>query len=148
VYWLRVVALVSVLALAVAVPAFGALTPTQYRSQATSICKSTSSKLKSLGEPSKKSEVNAFLKKALPIFRGQWEALKKLDPPPAYRFLHLKVLSLEKQQIDGIGKVIKQIDDGADPITVFTDLDKKLGPIGDAETKAWDKLHVPACASL
>jgi hypothetical protein len=128
--------------------AFAASSPSDYRNQAGAICRSTSSSLKKLKQPTKKSDVNSYFKAALPLFEKQLESLQKLDPPPSYRFLHGKVLSLEKQQIDGISKLIKQIDGGADPEKAFDAIDKKLGPVGDAETAAWKKLHVPACASI
>jgi hypothetical protein len=135
-------------ALAGAGSALAVSSPSTYRDQAGVICRSTSSSLKRLKQPTKKADVNSYFKAALPLFERQWESLKKLDPPPVYRFLHAKVVSLEKQQIDGISKLIKEIDGGADPETAFDAIDKKLGPIGDAETAAWKKLHVPACASI
>jgi hypothetical protein len=142
------VAVAAAVALAGAGVALAAATPAQYRSQATTICKATSSRLDALAQPTKKAEVNAYFKAALPIFRKQWEHLKKLDAPPVYRYLHSKVLSLEKQQIDGVAKLIGQIDDGADPEQAFKALEKSLGKVGDAETAAWKKLRIPACAQL
>ena len=78
----------------------------------------------------------------------QRKALEKLDPPRSYRYLHQKILGLEKQQIDGVSKLIDRIDSGADAKQAFAALDKSLSPVGLAETAAWNKLRVPACADL
>lgn len=123
-------------------------TPTEYRAQASSICKGTSAKLAKVKAPESASGIGQFLKQVLPIFRGQHAALKRLSPPTALLFLHTKALGLETRQIDGIQALIEQIDEGADPAKAFNATDAVLAEVGTAESAAWRKLRIPACASL
>src|SRR5207247_8761052 len=100
----------------------------RYRTQAGAICTATSAKLKKVKAPRTKKEIGPFLEESLPIFEGQYGKLKKLDPPKVLRFLHGKVLKLERQQIDGIQDLIDAIDAGADPATAFPTVGKRLAP--------------------
>jgi hypothetical protein len=140
--------LVLACALAAAGGAFASTTPAQYRARTTAICSSTSKRLDALKPPTKKSEIGAYFESALPIVEGQWKALRKLDPPSPYRYLHLRILGFEKQEIDGVSKLIDRIGSGVDAKQAFDSLDKSLSPVGVAETAAWNKLRVPACADL
>lgn len=135
-------------ALALAGVAAASSTPAQYRSQAGVICKATSAGLAKLHNPKTKAELVPFIKKGLPLFQAQYDKLKRLSPPSSLRSLHQKALSLEKQQIDGLQGFLDQVAKGADPTKAFAAADKKLSPIGDAETATWKKLQIPACASL
>jgi len=137
-----------VLALGTAGIALAGTSPAQYRAQATTICKGTSAKLAKVKSPQVPKDVNPFLKAAVPIFQEQHDKLGKLTPPKIYKFLHKKVLTLEQEQIDGLKDVISKVDKGGDPKKTFTAAEGKLGPIADAETAAWKKLRVPACANL
>jgi hypothetical protein len=139
---------VAALALLLAGVAVASSTPTQYRAQAAAACKVTSAGLAKLAQPKTKAELAPFIKKGLPLFKAQYAKIKQLSPPSSLRTLHLKALSLEKQQIDGLQSFLDQVAKGADPTKTFAATDKKLSPIGDAETATWNKLHVTACANI
>jgi hypothetical protein len=123
-------------------------TPAEYRAQASSICEGTSAKLAKVKAPESASSIGPFLKRVLPIFRGQHTALKRLRPPKALLFLHTKALGLETRQIDGIQSLIEEIEEGADPAKAFQATDAVLAEVGTAESATWRKLRIPACASL
>jgi hypothetical protein len=135
---------VGVLALALAATAV-ASTPGQYRARANAICTVANAKLKRVKTPKSKGDIGPFLKSSLPIFRGQYNELKRLHPPAALKADHGKVLTLEKQQLDGLQVVIDQIDGGADPVKAFGAAEKRLSKVGAAELATWRKLGVKAC---
>jgi hypothetical protein len=144
-------AAIAALAVAGAMTVAGAAlatTPAQYRQQATTICKNSSAKLKAVRAPASPKDFSRFLKAATPIFESQYNALRKLAPPAALRFLHGKALAAEQGQLVGIRALITALDKSSNPEATFKRFDKKLSPLSDAEDAAWRKLHVPACASL
>jgi hypothetical protein len=138
---------IAVVAL-VAPAAVFAATPSEYRTQATAVCKGTSAKLAKIESPQTAVQLNRFLKASLPVLRSHYAALNRLSPPRALRSLHLKALRLEKRQIDGIQALVRKIDGGADPEEAFNAADARLSKAGDAEAATWTKLRVPACAEL
>jgi hypothetical protein len=155
------IVLAAALALAGAGAALASLSPSQYRAQATTICKGTSTGFnkaipggfQGLRGPwfvtaGFERDIEGLLKLMLPVFHGQYDKLKKLDPPKVYRFLHAKVLSLEKQQLDGVQVVLDQIRGGTAPQKAFDAANAKLKPLADAELTAWSKLGVPACRTV
>jgi hypothetical protein len=99
-------------------------------------------------QPASIKDFDRFLKDSLPVFRSQYVALSKLSPPATLRYLHLKALKAEQQQLAGIQAAITKMDSGADPRKTYDAMDKQLSPISDAETAAWKKLRIPACASI
>jgi hypothetical protein len=142
------VALLSVLVVLASAGAAAALTLPDYRTRATSICKQTSAKLAKVKSPQSAEDLGRFLKGTLPVFRAHRTALQRLSPPKSLSALHLRVLRLEKQQIDGIQALVKRIDRGADPAKAFDAANTKLSKVGDAESAAFLKLDLPACANL
>jgi hypothetical protein len=145
---LRLAVLLALIVLAHAGVAAAALTPTQYQARAAAVCKATSAKLKTFGSPKTKDEFVVLIKKAVPVFRTQYSKLKALEPAANLRPLHVKVLGLEKKQLDEIQKFLDQVDGGADIEKAYRALDAKLSTVSDAEAATWKKLRVPACANL
>ena len=144
----RLAVAVTLLVLALAGSAVAALTPSQYRTKATAICKATSAKLEALPTAKTKKDFAPLIKKALPIFRAQYGRLKALSPPASLRPLHVKMLGLEKQQLDGIEKFLDQVDGGVNVEKAYNAMDARLGKVSDAETATWKKLQIPTCARL
>jgi hypothetical protein len=144
----RVNAIVAAAALLAAASADAALSPMQYRQQASAICRTTTVKLKTVKAPTSKADFNRFLKQALPIFTAQYRALRRLSVPRLLRALHAKALTAEKLQLDGIQAGIAKLDAGADPTATFNAMDRTLSPISAAEDAAWRRLHVAACVSV
>jgi len=125
-----------------------AATPTQYRRQATAICKTTSAKLRMITAPAAPKDFSRFLKQATPVFERQYHSLQKLTPPSVLSFLHRKALTAEQGQLVGIRALIAALDKSSNPRATFNLFDKKLSLLSDAEDAAWKKLHVPACVSV
>jgi hypothetical protein len=143
-----VAAVAGALALTVAAAATAATTPAQYRQQATAICKRTSAKLKAVTNPTSPKDAIRYLKEALPIFRTQYNTLRRLAAPATVRFLHLKALAAEKGQLIGIQGLIAALERSKNLQATYLAFQKRLDPLSKAEDAAWKKLHVPACASL
>ena len=141
-------ALLAAAALVVAGVALAGTSPAQYRQQATAICKRTTAKLKTVKSPASMKGFDHFLKQALPVFQGQYGALNRLTPPASLKALHAKALTAELQQLVGIRAAIVQLDKGADPQKTYDAMNRKLSPVSDAETAAWKKLRIPACANV
>jgi hypothetical protein len=92
--------------------ASAALTPGQYRTRATAICKATTSWLNAHQPPAEHLDKAAALgnmKKLVTVLQSQRSALRKLDPPRSFLPLHLKILAVEQQHIDRIERLIAQI---------------------------------------
>ena len=143
-----VAAVAGALALAVAGTAAAATTPAQYRQQATALCKRTSARLDAVKSPTSARDAIRYLKQALPVFRTQYNALVKLVPPAALRFLHTKALVAEKGQLIGIQGLITALEHSKNLQATYQAFQKRLDPLSRAEDAAWKKLRVPACASL
>jgi hypothetical protein len=142
-------ALAAALALLLAVAGTAqAQSPTLYKSQASSICRATSAKLNKIPEPPSIKYLGIFLKAALPHIRAQYNALRKLTPARAQRFLVGKALAAERTQIAGISAWIKELEAGGNPQTTYNKWDKRMSPVSDAEDAAWEKLGIKACANL
>ena len=143
-----VAAVAGALALTVAATATAATTPAQYRHQATALCKRTTAGLKKVKNPTSAKDAIRYLKEALPIFRTQYNALRKLAAPLSLRLQHLKALAAEKGQLIGIQGLITALERGGNLNATYARFKKRLDPLSDAEDAAWKKLRVPACASL
>src|SRR5262245_1157560 len=106
----RVTAVAAAVALIAATSAGAGVSPTQYRQKASAICRTTTSKLKTVKPPTSAADFNRFLKQALPIFTTQYLALRRLSVPSSLRVLHGRALTAEKLQLDGIRAGIKKLD--------------------------------------
>jgi hypothetical protein len=144
------VVVVVACALAFAGVGGAALTPKQYRARAGAICERSTNRvtdlLAALGLPHpSRAAMIAYLKGNQRVTEDELRALRALDPPAAFRALHLKILALMKRIIAVTPPVIAKIKAGADPMKALRASNKNYAPFDDAITAAWRKLDIPNC---
>ena len=138
---------VALAAIALASVASAASTPAAYRKQATTICAATNSLLNAVPKPTKTSQIEAFLKQDLVIFRAQLKKLRTLTPPKSLRALHLKALAWETKELAAVKQLVDKIHGGTAPETAFNSLSKKLNLLAKSESAVWKKLKIKSCAA-
>ena len=143
----RLTIAVAVIALALVSVAVAASTPAVYRKQASTVCSATNSLLNAVPKPTKTSQIEAFLKQDLVIFRAQLKKLRTLTPPKSLRALHLKALAWETKELAAVKQLVDKIHGGTDPEAAFNSLSKKLNGYAKSESAVWKKLKIKTCAA-
>ena len=106
---LRLTALSAAAALTLAAAAFGSLTPSAYRAQATAICSHAIDQVVAAGRPSTSTDAqNAKLyADTLAITRTEYNALHLLKPPAALVAAHGRALWAEWYVLGAFAKIVK-----------------------------------------
>ena len=143
----RLAVALAAIALALTSVASAASTPAAYRKQANTVCAATNSLLNAVPKPTKTSQIEAFLKQDLVIFRAQLKKLRTLTPPKSLRALHLKALAWETKELAAVKQLVDKIHGGTDPEAAFNSLSKKLNGYAKSESAVWKKLKIKTCAA-
>ena len=126
----------------------GSKSPTgAYRARAASLCKAEGKRLNSLSQPTQPSDIRPSLAIALPIIEQFINDLRQLDPPPALRADHARVVDLNKEEAQLIEAAITRLDGGADPSVVAASSLGRFDSFDKTESQVWNRLGVKQCAT-
>jgi hypothetical protein len=147
---LGLTALFAAAALALAAAALGALSPSDYRAQASAACAKANKQGKALGLDQPKTsaaEVEKSVAAALAINRQRYATLRALQPPASLAAAHRRALGIVAQEISLVAGEVKQMQAGTAPFTVLA----KSGATGlrllIREASAWGAAGVAVCSS-
>lgn len=116
-----------------------------YRGEATKICNAAEKEIAALGKPASKPALARYLDGSLAAANRYLARLRRLDPPPALRSLHQRVVGIVEQEVALIGRLAAQVDAGADPAAALRAVEDELDALDVKEDAVWRKLGVTAC---
>ena len=147
---MRTGALATVAALALAVGACGggdnALTESQYRSKARTICADHSKQINALAEPKTSAELGDYLAKGTEITHKTVDKFADLDPPDSLQADHDAVVKLSREELDLLDGVVSDIKGGTDPQTATKKAEAKLNAKEEAVDAKFNALGLSTCA--
>lgn len=139
----------AALALVLAVAACGGSSQSigRLRGQATRICQGALAGSDRIAAPSLASDTAAFLRRGTYVLRPELAQLQALRPPSDQADTYSAALAAASRQVTILDDTIRQLDGGADPMSVIKSLQGKLAPTESSEDAAWRTLGIPGCLS-
>jgi hypothetical protein len=135
-------------ALALAVAGCGSSSPStsRLRRQATRICQQALAQSDAIQAPALPSGTAKFLRRGADVLGPELAELRALKPPSDDAGSYSAALAAASRQLRILNGTIRELDRGADPLSVIKPLQRRLAPAESAENAAWRTLDVPACA--
>jgi hypothetical protein len=139
----------AALALVPAVAACGGSSQSigRLRGQATRICQGALAGSDRIAAPSLASDTAAFLRRGTYVLGPELAQLQALRPPSDQADTYSAALAAASRQVTILDDTIRQLDGGADPMSVIKVLQGKLAPTESSEDAAWRTLGIPGCLS-
>jgi len=140
---------IAAAALALAVAACGSSSPSsgQLRQQAARICQRALAQSDGIAAPALPSGTAAFLRRGADALEPELAKLRALKPPSDEAVSYAAALDAESRQLTILDGTIRELDGGADPLSVIKTLQRRIAPTESAEDAAWRTLAIPGCVS-
>ena len=135
--------------LAVAVAGCGSSSPSasRLRHQATVICQRAATQSNQITAPALPSDTAGFLRRGVVVLAPELAELRMLKAPADAASSYSAALAAMSRQLSTLDDTVRDLDHGADPLSVIKTLQRRLAPAESAENTAWRTLDIPACAS-
>jgi hypothetical protein len=117
----------------------------EWASQADGICAEAGEQLDALGEPSDAEDLIEMLPDAIEISSGELEELEALGLPAESADSAEELLSVARQRIDLLQQMHDDIDGGADPEAVFTEVNTEVEALSSQASDLADDLGLEEC---
>ena len=136
-------------ATAFAVAGCGSSSPsaTRFRLEATRVCQPALTRSHQIRAPALPSGTAEFLRRGADVLGPELAELRALRPPANESGSFSAALAAASRQLSILNGTIRELDRGADPLSVIKPLQRRLAPAESAENAAWRTLGIPACAS-
>lgn len=123
------------------------LSAADLRQQASAICSRANRQVAKIPTPSSEAAGNSFLKQGIAALGPQLNDLKVLKPPPDDAQVYQSAVKALSGQLDALKSATAKLDQGADPVRTFRQLQDTLAPLETEADNAWRALGVSACLS-
>ena len=141
-------ALVAALAVLVAAGCGSStLSAADLRQQAGAICSRADRQIARIPTPSSEAAGNAFLKQGIAALDPELGDLNSLKPPADEAVVYQSAIKSLGGELDGLKSAAGKLDQGADPVHTFRQLQDTLSPLETDADNAWRALGIPACVS-
>ena len=124
-----------------------ALSPAELRTQANLICSRANRQIGKIATPANESAGKVFLKQGVAALDPQLNDLKALKPPVDETVVYDAAIKATSGELSALHAAVSKLDQGADPVRTFRDLQNQLGPLETDADNAWRALDVTSCLS-
>ena len=140
---------VAIAAAVLAVAGCGSSSPSasRLRQQATVICQRAATQSNQITAPALPSDTAAFLRRGAVVLAPELAELRMLKAPADAASSYSAALAAMSRQLNILDGTVRDLDHGADPLSVIKTLQRRLAPAESAENAAWRTLDIPACTS-
>jgi hypothetical protein len=144
---IRVAIAAAAMALAVAGCGSSSQSIGRLRRQASGICQSAMAQSDRITTPLLASGLASFLRRGTDVLGPELAQLRALRPPSDQADMYSAALAAVSRQLTILDDTIRELDGGADPLSVIKTLQRRLSPTESAENAAWRTLGIPGCLS-
>ena len=124
-----------------------ALSAADLRQQAGLICSRADRQIGKIASPASEAAGNSFLKQGMAALEPELADLKTLKPPADEVEVYQSGLKALSGELDALKSAVSKLDQGADPVRAFRELQGTLAPLETDADNAWRALVIPACLS-
>jgi hypothetical protein len=124
-----------------------ALSAADLRKQAGLICSRADRQISRIPTPANQAAGNAFLKAGIAALDPELADLKALKPPSDEAVVYQAGLKALSGELDGLHSATTKLDQGADPVRTFRELETTLAPLETEADNAWRALDISSCLS-
>jgi hypothetical protein len=117
------------------------------RQQAGAICSHADRKIGKIPTPSSPAAGSSFLKQGIAALDPELEQLKGLVPPQDETVVYQSAIKSLSGELGALHSATAKLDQGADPVATFRQLEATLAPLETDADNAWQALEIPACLS-
>lgn len=121
--------------------------PTQIRSQATSICATANRQIGRVPTPSSAAGGLAFLNSGIAALKPEVRSLRQLGVSGDSANVWNTAIRALSDQLAVLQSTASKLQSGADPVQAFKSLEQTLAPLETQANGAWQALQIPACQS-
>jgi hypothetical protein len=123
------------------------LSAAELRTQANLICSRANRQIGRIATPANESAGKAFLKQGVAALDPQLNDLKALKPPVDEMVVYQAAIKATSSELDSLHAAVSKLDQGADPVRTFRNLQDQLAPLESQADNAWRALGVTSCLS-
>lgn len=138
---------VGLAALTLAACGSSSASPTQVRSQATSICSRGNRQIGRIPTPSSAAGALAFLNSGIAALKPELRSLRQLSVSGDAADVWNTAIRALSDQLATLQSTARKIQGGADAVQSFKSLQQTLAPLETQANNAWQALQIPACQS-
>ena len=124
-----------------------ALSAADLRQQAGSICSRADRQIGKIPSPASEASGTSFLKQGVAALGPELADLKTLKPPADEAEVYRSALKALSGELDALKSAVSKLDQGADPVRTFRQLQDALAPLETDADNAWRALVIPTCLS-
>ena len=123
------------------------LSASDLRQQAGVICSRADQQIAKVLTPSSEAAGNTFLKQGIAALDPALGDLKALKPPADEAVVYESAIKAMSGELDALKSATAKLDQGADPVRTFRQLQDTLAPLETDADNAWRALGLSACVS-
>ena len=123
------------------------LSAAELRQQASAICSRADRQVGKIPTPASATAGSSFLKQGLAALEPELADLKALKPPAEEAVVYQSAINSLTNEVDALKSAVGKLDQGADPVRTFRQLQDTLSPLETDTDNAWRALNVPPCLS-
>jgi hypothetical protein len=138
---------VGLAALTLAACGSSSASPSQVRSQATSICSRANRQIGRIPTPSSAAGALAFVNSGIAVLKPEVRSLRQLSVTGDAADVWNTAIRALSDQLATLQGTASKIRGGADAVQSFKSLQQTLAPLETQADNAWHALQIPACQS-
>jgi len=123
------------------------LSASDLRQQASAICSRADRQITRIPTPGSEGAGNSFLKQGIAALDPELNDLKTLKPPADEAEVYQSGIKALGAELDAVKSATAKLDQGADPVRTFRQLQDTLAPLETDADNAWRALSITACVS-
>jgi hypothetical protein len=134
-------------AAALAIAGCGSSSPSdnQLRAQATSICSHANRVIGRITTPSAASGGASFLQQGIASLKPELQQLRQMTAPQDSADVWSTAVRSLSGELAELESTAARINAGADPVSAFKSLQRRIAPLERQADSAWQALQIPAC---
>jgi ABC-type glycerol-3-phosphate transport system substrate-binding protein len=123
------------------------LTTKQYKAEAKKICEGAQQRTEAVKQPTKADNktIITYLRELLKVNERTTQDFEKLEPPESIASEHKRVLDTNRQSVDEVNRLIKELEGGKKAKAVFQANQERLSKVTEDANTAIKSLGVPEC---